>query len=247
MIKSFLGYVFLSILIVIVFVVGYDQIIIYYNTNPYINGLIILTLFVGFALNSIKIFSLFSEYRFMNSVAFGKLRINDQSLASYPITKSLALELNVIGLINLQFAVKDEIVYVLEVNPRSSRTVPFVSKYSNISLANIAAQLSVGKKLKDFKLKNIRHKHVAVKKAVLPFKKFKNEKPLGGTTVLVRNGDVNGAMRVLKKRLMRDGFFQELRERSFYESRGTKRRKEKAAATRRYKRNMQKRKDELGY
>ena len=78
-------------------------------------------------------------------------------------------------------------------------------------------------------------------------KKFKNDKPLGGTTVIVRNGDVNGAMRVLKKRLMRDGFFQELRERSFYESRGTKRRKEKAAATRRYKRNMQKRKDELGY
>ena len=78
-------------------------------------------------------------------------------------------------------------------------------------------------------------------------KKFKTDKPLGGTTVLVRNGDVNGAMRVLKKRLMRDGFFQELRERSFYESRGTKRRKEKAAATRRYKRNMQKRKDELGY
>tara|TARA_R110002153_G_scaffold125141_4_gene272003 strand:+ start:2471 stop:2710 length:240 start_codon:yes stop_codon:yes gene_type:complete len=78
-------------------------------------------------------------------------------------------------------------------------------------------------------------------------KKFKNEKPLSGTTVLVRNGDVNGAMRVLKKRLMRDGFFQELRERTYYESRGTKRRKEKAAATRRYKRNMQKRKDELGY
>ena len=97
MVKSFLGYVVLSILIVIVFVVGYDQIIIYYNSNPYINGLIILTLFVGFALNSIKIFSLFSEYRFMNSVAFGKLRINDQSLASYPITKSLALNLGIIG------------------------------------------------------------------------------------------------------------------------------------------------------
>jgi hypothetical protein len=97
MVKSFLGYVFLSILIVIVFVVGYDQIITYYNSNPYINGLIILTLFIGFALNSIKIFSLFSEYRFMNSVAFGKLRINDQSLASYPITKSLALNLGIIG------------------------------------------------------------------------------------------------------------------------------------------------------
>ena len=67
------------------------------------------------------------------------------------VTTKLAKALNVIGLINLQFAVKDEIVYVLEVNPRSSRTVPFVSKYSNISLANIAAQLSVGKKLKDKK------------------------------------------------------------------------------------------------
>ena len=77
--------------------------------------------------------------------------------------------------------------------------------------------------------------------------KKKIEKPLSGTTVMVRNGDVNGAMRVLKKRLMRDGFFQEPRERTYYESRGTKRRKEKAAATRRYKRNMQKRMDELGY
>jgi small subunit ribosomal protein S21 len=75
----------------------------------------------------------------------------------------------------------------------------------------------------------------------------KNEKPLGGTTVTVRNGDVNGAMRVLKKRLLKDGFFQELRERTFYESRGTKRRKAKAAATRRYKRKMQKRFEELGY
>ena len=77
--------------------------------------------------------------------------------------------------------------------------------------------------------------------------KKKNDKPIGGTTVIVRNGDVNGALRVLKKRLIRDGFFQELRERTFYESRGTKRRKAKAAATRRYKRKMQKRFDELGY
>jgi len=68
-----------------------------------------------------------------------------------------------------------------------------------------------------------------------------------GMTVTVRNGDVNGALRVLKKRLIKDGMFQELRERSFYESRGTKRRKAKAAATRRYKRKMQKRFEELGY
>jgi len=107
------------------------------------------------------------------------------------ITTKLAKALNVIGLINLQFAVKDEIVYVLEVNPRSSRTVPFVSKYSNISLANIAAQLSVGKKLKGFKLKNIKHKHVAVKKAVLPFKKFKNEKVFLGPE-MKSTGEVMG-------------------------------------------------------
>ena len=68
------------------------------------------------------------------------------------ITVKLALELKVVGLINLQFAVKDDKVYVLEVNPRSSRTVPFVSKYTNVPLANIAAQISVGKSLDDFKL-----------------------------------------------------------------------------------------------
>jgi len=77
-------------------------------------------------------------------------------------------------------------------------------------------------------------------------KNVKNDKP-EGLTVEVRNGDVNGALRVLKKKLIREGLFQELRERSFYESRGTKRRKAKAAATRRYKRKMEKRKEELGY
>ena len=71
------------------------------------------------------------------------------------ITAKLALELKVVGLINLQFAVKDDKVYVLEVNPRSSRTVPFVSKYTNVPLANIAAQISVGKSLNEFKLKKV--------------------------------------------------------------------------------------------
>ena len=76
--------------------------------------------------------------------------------------------------------------------------------------------------------------------------KPKSEFPQG-LTVTVRDGDVNKALRVLKKKLVKDGFFQELRERSFYESKGTKRRKAKAAATRRFKRKMQKRKEELGY
>jgi small subunit ribosomal protein S21 len=78
-------------------------------------------------------------------------------------------------------------------------------------------------------------------------KKKNNKDQLQGLTVVVRNGDVNGAMRVLKKKLIRDGLFQELRERSFFESRGTKRRKEKAAATRRQKRKLLKEQDENGY
>lgn len=78
-----------------------------------------------------------------------------------------------------------------------------------------------------------------------PKKNF-DDKPKG-MTVEVRNDDVNKALRILKKKLQRDGFFQELRERTYYESKGTKKRKAKAAATRRFKRKMQKRKDELGY
>ena len=94
----------------------------------------------------------------------------------HSLTKRLALALNVVGLINMQFAVKDETVYVLEVNPRSSRTVPFVSKVTNIPLAGIAAQLALGKKLKDLNLWKQKISHVAVKKAVFPFNKFPDEK-----------------------------------------------------------------------
>ncbi len=92
------------------------------------------------------------------------------------ITKALALELKVIGLINIQFAFKDGQVFVLEVNPRASRTVPFVSKATNIPLARIASQLSTGVHLSEFDLKawDSNH-HVAVKEAVLPFNKFPEE------------------------------------------------------------------------
>ena len=92
------------------------------------------------------------------------------------ITKALALELQVIGLINIQFAFKDGQVFVLEVNPRASRTVPFVSKATNIPLARIASQLSTGAHLSEFDLKAWDcHHHVAVKEAVLPFNKFPEE------------------------------------------------------------------------
>ena len=92
------------------------------------------------------------------------------------ITEQLALKLNVVGLINLQFAYKDGQVYVLEVNPRASRTVPFVSKATNIPLARIASQLAVGAKLSDFELKKWdQSPYIAVKEAVLPFNKFPEE------------------------------------------------------------------------
>ena len=92
------------------------------------------------------------------------------------ITKDLSLELNVQGLINLQFAYKDGEIFVLEVNPRASRTIPFVSKTTNVPLARIAAQLATGKKLADYELKSWdTNNHIAVKEAVLPFNKFPQE------------------------------------------------------------------------
>ena len=97
MVKNFLAYLFLSTLLVIVLVIGYDPIIGYYRANPYINGLILLTLIVGFLIYTVKIISLTSEYRFMNSVAFGKLKINDTSLNNYPITKNIAKNLGIIS------------------------------------------------------------------------------------------------------------------------------------------------------
>ena len=90
-------------------------------------------------------------------------------------TKDLALALNTKGLINIQFALKDNIVSVLEVNPRASRTIPFVSKVTNVPLAKIAAQLAVGKKLSEYKFPQNNNGLIAVKKPVFPFNKFPNQ------------------------------------------------------------------------
>ena len=95
MTKNFLAYLLFSILIVIILVIGYEEIKIYFDANPYINGIILLTLVTGFLLSSLKIFSLSSEFRFMNSVAFGKLKLNDSSLNNYPMTKSIANNLGI--------------------------------------------------------------------------------------------------------------------------------------------------------
>jgi carbamoyl-phosphate synthase large subunit len=88
-------------------------------------------------------------------------------------TVALARELEVCGLMNVQYAVKGSTVYVLEVNPRASRTAPFVSKAIGVPLAKIAARIMVGQKLRDFGLrKEIEPKHFSVKESVFPFRKF---------------------------------------------------------------------------
>ena len=97
MVKNFLAYLLFSAILVVIFVTSYETISVYYNANPYINGIILLTLVVGFLLYTVKIISLSSEYIFMNSVAFGKLKLNDSSLNSYPITKSIAKNLGIIS------------------------------------------------------------------------------------------------------------------------------------------------------
>jgi carbamoyl-phosphate synthase large subunit len=88
-------------------------------------------------------------------------------------TKAMARELNVRGLMNVQFAVKGDDVYVLEVNPRASRTVPFVSKAIGVPLAKLAAKVMVGKSLRELGLtKEIVPKHFSVKEAVFPFLRY---------------------------------------------------------------------------
>jgi len=87
-------------------------------------------------------------------------------------TGDMARALNVIGLMNVQFAVKDGDIYVLEVNPRASRTVPFVAKATGVPIAKIAARIMAGESLASFNLVDKKLKHVAVKEAVFPFARF---------------------------------------------------------------------------
>ncbi len=89
------------------------------------------------------------------------------------ITYQIARELNIVGLMNVQYAVKDDKVYVLEVNPRASRTIPFISKAIGMPLAKLATKVIVGRKLKDLGFtREIIPKHVSVKESVFPFNRF---------------------------------------------------------------------------
>ncbi len=89
-------------------------------------------------------------------------------------TRLLAKHLKVIGLINIQFAIKNEKIYILEVNPRASRTVPFVSKATGVAWAKIATQLIMGKKLDELGVKEVEPTYYSVKESVFPFVKFPN-------------------------------------------------------------------------
>jgi carbamoyl-phosphate synthase large subunit len=88
-------------------------------------------------------------------------------------TYALSKELRVKGLMNIQFAIKDDKVFCLEVNPRASRTIPFVSKATGVPLAKIAAKVMAGKKLSELGFtKEVKVKHIAVKESVFPFSRF---------------------------------------------------------------------------
>lgn len=100
--------------------------------------------------------------------------------------KSLAKSLNIIGFMNIQFAIKDDVIYILEVNPRASRTVPFVAKAIGVPLAKIATRIMVGKNIEQAmsaygkKNENFKQNHIAVKEAVFPFARFTNTDTLLG-------------------------------------------------------------------
>jgi carbamoyl-phosphate synthase large subunit len=120
-------------------------------------------------------------------------------------TRELALALKVVGLMNVQFAIKDGVVYVLEVNPRASRTVPFVAKVIGKPIAAIAAEVMAGKPLAAFGLTSAKLKHVAVKEAVFPFARFPGVDPILGpemrSTGEVMGIDSDFAMAFVKSQL----------------------------------------------
>ncbi|MHC4544661.1 MAG: carbamoyl-phosphate synthase large subunit [Planctomycetota bacterium] len=98
----------------------------------------------------------------------------------YEYTRKIATELNVVGLMNMQYAIANDTVYVLEANPRASRTVPLVSKVCGLSMARAATQLMLGKKLSDLDLKHRSIPHFGVKESVFPFNMFPEVDPLLG-------------------------------------------------------------------
>ncbi len=98
----------------------------------------------------------------------------------YQYNRKIAIELNVVGLMNIQYAIQKDTVYILEANPRASRTVPLVSKVCNIPMARIATQIMLGQKIPDLNLGRKTFPHFGVKEAVFPFNMYHEVDPLLG-------------------------------------------------------------------
>lgn len=98
----------------------------------------------------------------------------------YEYTRRIAVEFNVIGLMNIQYAIAGDVVYILEANPRASRTVPLVSKVCNIPMARLATQIMLGKTLSEINPKSKIFSHYGVKEAVFPFNMFQEVDPVLG-------------------------------------------------------------------
>ena len=132
--------------------------------------------------------------------------ISEEMLAKvHEQTVRIGLGLGIIGCYNIQFAIQGHNLYVLEVNPRSSRTVPFVAKASGIPLARIAARLTLGEKLKDLTIPPPNREYVSVKAPVFPFIKLRGLDPAPGpemkSTGEVMGSDVDAAVAYLKARM----------------------------------------------
>ncbi|MDG5799295.1 carbamoyl-phosphate synthase large subunit [Marinilabiliaceae bacterium ANBcel2] len=120
------------------------------------------------------------------------VKISDEQIKTIEdYTRRIAMEMKVVGLMNIQYAIFEGEVYILEANPRASRTVPLVSKICNIPMAKIATQLMLGKKLFDFNLKKPQFSHFGVKEAVFPFNMFPDVDPVLGPEML-STGEVLG-------------------------------------------------------
>jgi carbamoyl-phosphate synthase large subunit len=112
----------------------------------------------------------------------------------FEYTKEIAIAMNVVGLMNIQYAIANDIVYVLEANPRASRTVPIVSKVCNINMAGIATKVMLGKKISELNLVVRPLPHYGVKEAVFPFNMFPEVDPLLGPEMR-STGEVLGMAR----------------------------------------------------
>ena len=130
------------------------------------------TVYIGGIMEHIEMAGIHSGDSACCTPPFAMSNANCESLRQ--IARKLAMRLGVVGLLNIQFAIKDQIIYVIEANPRASRTVPFVSKATGVPLAKVAARIMAGEKLADLNLPpdDRDFNHFSVKEAVLPFGRF---------------------------------------------------------------------------